>query len=95
MAPRDPLKIGQKLVIWTKQPITAVNTRAVSLTESNRLQKISYRVRKGDSLARISNKFSVKIGDLKRWNNSLKNKKYLQPGDRLTVYVDITSQSGS
>jgi membrane-bound lytic murein transglycosylase D len=95
MAPRDPLKIGQKLVIWTKQPITAVNTQAVSLIESNRLQKISYRVRKGDSLARISNKFSVKIVDLKRWNNAIKNKKYLQPGDRLTVYVDITSQSGS
>ncbi|MFT5519917.1 MAG: membrane-bound lytic murein transglycosylase D [Enterobacterales bacterium] len=95
MAPRDPLKIGQKLVIWTKQPITAVNNRGVALTESNRLRKISYRVRKGDSLARISNKFAVKIGDLKRWNNAIKDKKYLQPGDRLTVYVDITSQSGS
>ena len=95
MAPRDPLKIGQKLVIWTKQPITAVNNRGVALTESNRLQKISYRVRKGDSLAPISNKFAVKIGDLKRWNNTIKDKKYLQPGDRLTVYVDITSQSGS
>jgi len=100
MAPRDPLKVGQKLVIWTKHPVSAVSSadiasQAVSLNQSNRLRKINYRVRKGDSLSRISNKFSVKVGDLKRWNNSLKSKKYLQPGERLTVYVDITSQSGS
>jgi len=100
MAPTDPLKIGQKLVIWTKHPVAttsraALTTPAISLVESNRLRKINYRVRKGDSLSRISSKFSVKVGDLKRWNNSLKSKKYLQPGERLTVYVDITSQSGS
>ena len=95
MAPTDPLKIGQKLVIWTKQPITKVTPQTVSLNHSNRLRKISYRVRKGDSLSRISDKFSVKIKDLKKWNNSIARKKYLQPGERLTLYVDIRSQSGS
>lgn len=100
MAPTDPLKIGQKLVIWTKQPVTAsssqnIDAEVVSLAQSNRLRKISYRVRKGDSLSRISDKFSVKVRDLKRWNNSLVGRKYLQPGERLTLYVDITSQSGS
>lgn len=99
MAPRDPLKIAQKLVIWTKQPISSVSsvisTQTVSIDQSTRMRKITYRVRKGDSLARISDKFSVKIMDLKRWNNYLKNKKYLQPGERITVYVDITSQSES
>ena len=95
MAPRDPLKIGQKLVVWTKQPITITSTKGVSLTQANRLRKINYRVRKGDSLSRISNKFAVKVSDLKRWNNELQGKKYLQPGERITLYVDVTSQSGS
>jgi len=96
MAPTDPLKVNQKLVIWTKeskQPITAIASHTVSLNKHNRLRKINYRVRKGDSLSRISNKFSVKVKDLKRWNNSLQDRKYLQPGERLTLYVDITSQS--
>jgi len=96
MAPTDPLKINQKLVIWTKvsqiQTPSFVNT-AISLNSNNRLKKINYRVRKGDSLSRISSKFAVKVNDLKRWNNAIKNKKYLQPGQRLTVYVDITSLS--
>jgi len=96
MAPTDPLKVNQKLVIWTKeakiQVPSFVNT-AVALNQNNRLRKINYRVRKGDSLSRISSKFSVNVADLKRWNNSVKNKKYLQPGQRLTVYVDITSLS--
>ncbi len=95
MAPTDPLKIGQKLVIWTKQSISPVQNQSVSLKKSNRVRKINYRVRKGDSLARISNKFSVRVRDLKRWNNFLLGKKYIQPGERLTLYVDITSQSGS
>ncbi len=96
LAPTDPLQVNQKLVIWTKesklQTPSFVNT-AVSLNQNDRMRKINYRVRKGDSLSRISSKFSVKVTDLKRWNNSVRNKKYLQPGQRLTVYVDITSLS--
>jgi len=96
MAPTDPLQLNQKLVIWTKDAKlhtpSFVNT-AISLNQNNRMKKINYRVRKGDSLSRISSKFSVKVADLKRWNNSISNKKYLQPGQRLTVYVDITRVS--
>ena len=93
MAPTDPLKVNQKLVIWTKQPINSITSQTVALNQSTRLRKINYRVRKGDSLSRISDKFSVKVGDLKRWNSKLQGKKYLQPGDRLTLYIDIRRQS--
>jgi len=55
-------------------------------------QQVHYRVRKGDSLARIAQKFSVTIAKLRQWN-SLKKGKYLQPGQRLTLYVDVTQQS--
>ena len=97
MAPTDPLKIGQELVIWTKSPTTQKNLTppdVVAIDQSTHLRKINYRVRRGDSLARISNKFSVTVNDLKKWNNKVANRKYLQPGDRLTLYVDIRSQSG-
>lgn len=49
--------------------------------------KVRYHVRKGDSLYAIARKFQVKIADLKRWNNV---NKYLQPGQKLTVYVNPT-----
>lgn len=87
MAPGDTLREGQKLVIWTRPA-----AGSASALPGGSLRKISYRVRKGDSLARISRKFRVSVEDLKRWNG-LDGRKYLQPGQRLTLYVDITRQS--
>jgi len=94
MAPRDTLRPGQKLTIWKKGG--AIH-RASFSPHSSALttQKVNYKVRRGDSLARIARKFSVDVSDLKKWNRKLYNKKYLQPGDRITVYVDVTQQAGS
>ncbi len=56
------------------------------------IRKIHYRVRNGDSLHRIADKFRVKVRDIKRWNQ-IGKKKYLQPGDELVLYVDVTQAS--
>jgi len=88
MAIRDPLREGQKLVIWTKTPVS----KTANLNR-NKIQRISYRVRNGDSLYLISQKFNVAISDLKRWNSF--SSKYLQPGQRIKLYVDVTRQAGN
>jgi len=62
----------------------------------NITQRIGYRVRRGDSLARISQKFKVSINQLKRWNKSrLRTDSLLRPGQHLTLFVDIMRKSGS
>jgi len=76
------IKPGQKLVIWSSDRI--------STSKTNR--QITYTVRKGDSLFVISRKFKVSIAALKKWN-SLARGKYLQPGDKLKIHVDITQQA--
>ncbi len=91
MSPRDPLFPGQQLVIWSRSD-NSQKTRFTAALDGARHQKIHYRVRKGDSLARIAKRFSVTIAKLRRWN-ALQKGKYLQPGQRLTLYVDITRQS--
>lgn len=83
MAPKDPLKPGQKLVIWSKTEKVNKNREII--------RKIRYRVRNGDSLHLIADKFNVQVKDIKRWNQ-LKSK-YLQPGDRLVLYIDVTQAS--
>ncbi len=80
MAPRDPIKPGQKLKIWTKT--------AVAPSKNGVIRKVSYKVRNGDSLARIAQKFSLNVNDILKWNQ-LKRSKYLQPGQRLTLFVDV------
>ncbi len=86
MAPKDPLMPGQKLIIWSK------TENGWGKQNREIIRKVRYRVRNGDSLHRIANKFNVNVKDIQRWNQ-IKNRKYLQPGDELILYVDVT-QSG-
>lgn len=82
MAPTDTLRQGKKLVIWVNDVSNEQRKNAVMRT-------LTYTVRNGDSLARIAGKFNVKISDLQKWNQS-KLKKYLQPGQKLKIFVDVT-----
>jgi membrane-bound lytic murein transglycosylase D len=87
MAPRDTLSIGQKLVIWTDKSV-ATTVKASGATT----RKLNYTVRSGDSLYLIANRFRITVSDLERWNNISKNN-ILRPGQKLTMYVDVTRQS--
>ena len=86
-APRDTLSIGQKLVVWTDRPVAGNATSGNKLT-----RKLNYTVRSGDSLYLIASRFRVSVAQIARWNNIDKNK-ILRPGQRLTMYVDVTAQS--
>lgn len=88
MAPRDTLKLGQKLVIWRKAKVNS--TSRISNVEQNIVRNITYKVRRGDSFARIASKFNVTISQIEQWNN-ISRKKYLQPGQMLKLTVDVTN----
>lgn len=85
MAPTDPLMPGKKLVIWSKGA-NAVSNKA---QERKIIRRVGYRVRQGDSLARIAGKFNVSVKQIVSWNK-IDSGKYLQPGQSLTLYVDVT-----
>ncbi|RUO26087.1 lytic transglycosylase [Aliidiomarina minuta] len=82
MAPGDFLRPGQTLAIWRDERPTSSQREAVVRT-------VQYRVRSGDSLDRIANRFSVSIADIERWNQ-ISRDRFLQPGQQLTLYVDVT-----
>ncbi len=83
IAPTDILKPGQKMTIWK------VDKQQGSLDDKLAIKSVTYKVRRGDSLARIAGKFNVRIKDIVKWNK-INVKDYLQPGQKLTLYVDIT-----
>jgi membrane-bound lytic murein transglycosylase D len=104
MAPGDVLSVGRELVVWTSPPaqIAAGATAQASLARSdaatgfaatNRIREITYVVRRGDSLSSIARRFKVTVDKLVEWNRGAGDK-YLQPGQRLKMLVDITEQSG-
>ncbi|MCH7981391.1 MAG: LysM peptidoglycan-binding domain-containing protein [Proteobacteria bacterium] len=90
MAPGDTLSVGKKLVVWSHADIGPRTSPTSSL--GNTTRKLSYTVRNGDSLYLIAKKFRISINELARWNNIDKDK-ILRPGQRLTMYVDVTAQS--
>ena len=91
MAPRDTLKLGQTLVIWQKETNKKISSApSIKPAENAVMRNITYKVRRGDSFARIADKFNVSIRDIERWNK-LNRKKYLQPGQLLKLSVDVTN----
>jgi membrane-bound lytic murein transglycosylase D len=62
------------------------------LSEANRQRSIRYRVRRGDSLWSIAQKFNVSPRQIRRWNDLTKD--MLQPGQRLQLVVDLLETSG-
>jgi len=96
MAPRDTISIGQKLVVWVdkkniKSSQTAQLPAIMDVKPPSTTNSVHYRVRNGDSLARIAERFKVRVGDLKRWNTIDGN--YLKTGQNLKLFVDVTAQT--
>ncbi|MCP3687420.1 MAG: LysM peptidoglycan-binding domain-containing protein [Gammaproteobacteria bacterium] len=91
MAPIDTLRVGQKLVIWSTKTAAAQRVSLNSAGPNQGLHALRYTVRKGDSLSRIASRFNIRVADIKRWNSI---GKYLQPGQKIKLYVDVTKQSG-
>jgi len=92
MAPNDPLGIHKKLVVWVGSGDSG-QTVAATAEKSATVRKIYYKVRSGDSLDRIANKFNITVSQIRSWNSEAR-KKYLHPGDSLTLFVDVRNISG-
>ncbi|KAF7788122.1 membrane-bound lytic murein transglycosylase D [Pseudoalteromonas rubra] len=75
------LKLGQKLTIYQEQSATQPVANTTERT-------ITYKVRKGDSLARIAAKFNLTVSEIVKWNK-LAGQKYLYPGQKLKLTVDV------
>ena len=102
MAPGDVLSVGRSLVVWTDAPATGKQNTAqarVARTDSvagfalnDRIRQVTYIVRSGDSLSSIARRFHVTVPKLVELNAGASDK-YLQPGQKLTMFVDVTEQS--
>lgn len=80
---KSVLQIGDKLNLWPRSSSTKLAT-----TKRNVVKKVTYKVRSGDNLSVIAHRFSVTVDDIQKWNKSLK--KYLQPGQKLSLLVNVT-----
>lgn len=81
------LRPGQKLKLYQNMPYTNKQSSSPEI-----VRKINYRVRRGDSINKIAQRFHVSSQEINQWNGLSKNHN-LKPGEQLIVYVDVTKQS--
>ncbi|AWH89704.1 murein transglycosylase D [Limnobaculum parvum] len=78
------LKTGQSLQLVSNATGSKTsNTKSNGAKNNN--SSITYRIRKGDSLASIAKRHNVNINDVLKWNNKVTTNR-LQPGNTLTLY---------
>lgn len=77
------IRAGKTLMI----PMGSAWTGSLAMAENGQPPALGYRVRHGDSLYRIAGKYKVSVKDIVAWN-SLDPGSYLQPGQKLTLYVN-------
>jgi membrane-bound lytic murein transglycosylase D len=69
---------------------TATQTASSSAKESSR---VTYKVKRGDTLSEIADRFDVSVRELMTWNR-LRQSSSLRAGQRLVVYTDSSRQTG-
>lgn len=88
MATTDVLGVGRELAIYVPPELALTTVPAKRPV----VRKIGYTVRRGDSLSKIANRFRVSISEIVRWN-AVNPGKYLQPGQMLTLFVNVTKMA--
>ena len=91
IAPTAPLSIGKELVILIddkeKTELAKITNTGIDINRN-----IVYTVKRGDNLSLIAQKYKVKVSQIRDWND-LNEKDILQPGDKLTITINVVNSN--
>ena len=91
IVPTEPLQIGKELVILIddkeKTELAKITNTGIDIN-----RKIVYTVKSGDNLSLIAQRYKVKVSQIRDWND-LNEKDILQPGDKLTITINVVNSN--
>lgn len=94
---KNIIHVGQYLTIHTKAKHTNEKVVTASTTKSRNTaayKSSTYKVRRGDALSTIANKFNISVKDLKRWNN-IGSRNIIKQGQVLKISKPIPQVASS
>jgi len=91
LIPRAPSLSASSSLAATQRADAASSTEASVRLEPAELTRITYRVRRGDTLSGIARRYQTTVADLKTWNRLRGTR--ITAGDRLVIYVPADAVS--
>lgn len=89
---KSVLSVGDKLSIFEPSaPKRQAKASTAVPSASPMVRVVYYRVKSGDSLSKIAARFSTTVTKIKQWNPTVANNRYLQPGEQLTLKLNVRS----
>ena len=79
---RSMIRTGQKLTI----PVPGMNIASIPRTQMQGYNKVTYKVRRGDTLGHIAEDYGTRASNIRKWN-SLKYGQPIYPGQKLTLWM--------
>lgn len=79
---RSMIRIGQKLTI----PVPGMNLASVPKSAMPGYNKVTYKVRRGDTLGHIAEDYNTRASTIRKWNG-LKYGQHIYPGQKLTLWI--------
>ena len=89
--PSAPLSIGKELVIWLTNK-NQTELAKIAKTGLDITRKITYKVKSGDSLSKIANRYSVTVNQIREWNK-LGASNIIHPGQKLKITISVVNSS--
>jgi len=90
LAAENGMTSKSQLVAGTRLQIPGAGSTAAPAAESSR---VTYKVRRGDTLTQIAERFNVSVQQLMSWNQ-MRQSNSLRAGQKIVVYVDPRRVSG-
>ena len=90
LAAANDIGTKSQLVAGTRLEIPGNGGRATPAAESSRM---TYQVRRGDTLSEIADRFNVSVQQLRSWNQ-IRQSGSLKAGQRIVIYVDPRRVNG-
>ena len=80
---------GQKLNIWVKNNNSS---KSIAQQSSNKGKKVTYTVKRGDTIGHIADDYNTTVSNIRSWNN-MKRSSYIKPGQKLSLWIGSNANS--
>ncbi len=90
------LKVGQTLIIPTSGAVPVLRASRLEMDEEaptyDRGEKVTHRVRKGETLQKIAVRYHTNVDSIRQWNH-LSGSSTIHPGQRLTLFYSSRAEA--